>query len=277
MNQQLTQAHGPDAIMSVEALLDHAKLIQEAIRLRMREGEHYGLIPGTHKKSLLQPGAQAIARLFGFSWKFEIETVDYPGEHREVRAKCVLASSSGNELAERESLCTTKETKYRFRTENTGVMVPAEYWKTRDQSLLGGHDFFTRKVDKTWFIFHQVPVSNLPDNYNTVLAMAQKRAFVAAVIAATAAADAFAPDPADDRSDEPAREKKRKERNAAPIDPEAESTDRKLVLCAALEKAGEGGVDALLDAWQDLSEADRVLVGKAFGDIKKAAEARGND
>jgi hypothetical protein len=274
MNQLTTvEASG---VMTVEALIAQATLIQEAIRLRMREGEHYGVIPGTKKKSLYQPGAQAIARLFGFTWKYAIETVDYPGEHREVRAKCMLQTASGAELVERESLCTTKETKYRYRTENTGAVVPQEYWQTRDVSLLGGHDFSARKVDGKWFVFHQVPVTNLPDNYNTVLAMAQKRAFVAAVIAATAAADAFAPEQTDERSDEP-RNKRRKERNAAPIEPEAESNDRKLVLCSMLEKAGEGGVDALLDAWQELSEADRVIVGKDFGTIKKNVEARGHD
>ncbi len=274
---QLSPSNDPNAIMSVEALMQHAALIQDAIRLRMREGEHFGVIPGTHKKSLLQPGAQAIARLFGFSWKYNIETVDYPGEHREVRAKCILSTSSGLELVERESLCTTKETKYRYRSENTGVIVPPEYWKTRDVELLGGKDFSPRKVDGKWLVFHTVPNSNLPDHYNTVLAMAQKRAFVSAVIAATAASDAFAPEPGDERTDDADTRKRRKERNAAPIEPEAESNDRKLVLCAMLEKAGEGGVDALLDAWQELSEADRVVVGKEFGTIKKNVEARGHE
>jgi hypothetical protein len=273
MAQQLATLDDASSIMTVEALIAHAELIQSAIRLRMREGEHYGVIPGTHKKSLYQAGAQVIASLFRFNWKFELETVDYPGEHREVRAKCRLYSASGADLAERESLCTTKETKYRYRSENTGALVPADYWKTRDMELLGGKEFSTRKVEGKWMIFHTEPTSNLADHYNTVLAMAQKRAFVAAVIAATAAADAFAPEPGDDRSDD-THNKRRKERNAAPIDPEAESTDRKRVLLAALERAGESGLDALLDAWQDLTEADRVLVGKDFGTLKSAVEKR---
>jgi hypothetical protein len=276
MNQTLATIDDPSSIMTVESLVAHAQRIQDAIRLRMREGEHYGVIPGTHKKSLYQAGAQVIASMFRFSWKFTIETVDYPGEHREVRAKCALFTAHGNDLAERESSCTTKETKYRYRSENTGALVPADYWKTRDMALLGGKEFSTRKVDGKWMIFHTEPTSNLADHYNTVLSMAQKRAFVAAVIAATAAADAFAPDPADDRSEE-THAKRRKERNAAPIDPEAESTNRKLVLMAALERAGESGLDALLEAWQDLTEADRVLVGKDFGTLKTNVEKRGHE
>jgi hypothetical protein len=276
MNTQALATRNDAWSEGVDGLVERARMIQEAVTRVMVEGEHYGTVPGTKTKALYQKGAHKLCVLFHFTWRYEMVTLQLDHEHREVRAKCVLMHN-GVDIAEKEALCTTQETKYRYRTENTGAEVPQEYWKKgKDTAVLGGEDFFPRKVDGKWLVFHQIAVRNLPDQYNTVHQMAQKRAYVAAVIAATAASDAFSTEPGDDEGNKQ-REQRAKENtrraNRAPIEPAAESNDRRIVLLAALEQAAQSGESALLDAWQELSEADRTTVGKEFGRIQKVARS----
>ncbi|MET3654710.1 hypothetical protein [Dyella japonica] len=256
----------------VEGLVKRAELIQEAVSRVMTEGVHYDVIPNTTNKALLQKGAHKLALLFRFTWRFELQALPLWGEHREVRAKCILLYQ-GQPVAEKEALCTTLETKYRYRSENTGAEVPRDYWtRGKPAELLGGEDFMPRKCDGRWLIFHQVPYRNVPDHYNTVHQMAQKRAFVSVILAATAASDAFDPEPGDDDSIARTTHKQRQARRA-PLDPRAESSDRKQGLMADLEEAALQNDVALLEAWQALSEADRVLVGKDFGTLMQRAKA----
>lgn len=283
----------------VDHLIARAQIIDDAINRRMKDGVHYGLIPGTKRKSLLKPGAETLQELFGLSSASDIEIIAYPGEHREVRAKCTISAPDGTMIAQRSGICTTYETKYRYRTENTGAVVPGDYWKKgapeyKNPDVLGGADFFPRKVDGQWLIFHQIAVTNQPDNWHTVGSMAEKRAYVAAIIVACGASDALVPE--DDPTYRESTERQRKqhvtervqrnaERNARETagkttsktnTTSTESDGRAWALVGQLEKAGEGGMEALLNTWQDLSEDERVLVGKRFGAIKQAVEARGH-
>jgi len=46
------------AELTVDDILAQASKIQDVMRQAMTEGQHYGVIPGTNKPSLLQPGAE---------------------------------------------------------------------------------------------------------------------------------------------------------------------------------------------------------------------------
>ena len=256
---------------SVDALIERSRMIKDAMQRVMLAGEHYDTIPGTDTLALLQKGAHKLTQLFHLTWSYQVQVIEQDNEHREVRAKCVLYHR-GKPVAEKEALCTTKETKYRYRTENTGTEVPKAYWKKgKPPDMLGGEDYFPRKIDGRWLILHQFANRNIPDQYNTVHQMAQKRAYVSAVIAATAASDAFAPEPGDDES--AAATRAHHESRSAPREPRAESTDRRVVILADLEDAAQSGESALLEAWQDLNEAERTLVGREFGRIQKTARS----
>jgi hypothetical protein len=276
---------------NVDHLIVRAQIIDDAINRRMKDGVHYGLIPGTKRKALLKPGAEALQELFRLSSLVDSEVIDYPDQHREVRSKCTISAPDGTVIVQRSASCTTYETKYRYRTENTGVLVPGDYWKKgtpdyKNADVIGGADFFPRKVDGQWLVFHQIPVTNQPDNWHTVGSMAEKRAYVAAIIVACGASDALVPE--DDQTYRENAEKERQRRTTERTQRNAERTTRETsrqsghtesdgrmwALVGRLEKAGEGGMEALLDAWQDLSEDERVLVGKRFGPIKQAVEDR---
>jgi hypothetical protein len=137
-------------------LIAQVRKINETMRAVMRSGEHYGVIPGTNKPTLLKPGAEKLLLLFRLAPDYE--SVDhYDGDHLTVKSKCTLYHiPTGSKLGSGEGSCSTKESKYALR--------------------------FGKPNDK------------LPDQYNTVLKMSNKRALVAAVLNTTAASDIFTQD-----------------------------------------------------------------------------------
>jgi hypothetical protein len=195
--------------LTAKDIQDQVALIQSVMRSSMKDGEHYGKIPGCgDKPALLKPGAEKLNLLFRMAPRFEIETIDLGGAHREYRIKCSIESiNTGRFLGEGVGSASTMEGKWRFRTgpsEWTGKPVPKEYWDLRKtepakaQDLLGGKGFQPRKNDMgMWEIARQgekVEHDNPADYYNTCLKMAKKRAHVDAVLTVTAASDIFTQD-----------------------------------------------------------------------------------
>lgn len=132
----------------------------------LKQGEHYGVIPGTKgKPSLLQPGAEKICLMFKLVPRYRVEKAQLPGGHREVEVTCTLYQR-GSDVVEGEGMgsCSTMESKYRYR--------------------------------KKWVNGSPVREENtdIADTYNTVLKMAKKRALVDAVKSTTAASDIFTQD-----------------------------------------------------------------------------------
>ncbi len=187
-------------MLTVEEVKAEINLIQNLMSSLMREGEHYGKIPGCgDKPSLLKPGAEKLGFTFRMRPEFEITTCDLGKGHREEKIICRLYSiRTGQRLGEGVGTCSTMEGKYRFRWDDTGELVPAEYWTSRDISLIGGPSFATRKTwvegKQIWHIFQRVEHDNPADYYNTVLKIGKKRAHVDAIITVTAASDIFTQD-----------------------------------------------------------------------------------
>ena len=181
----------------VSDLVSQVRLIQETMRAVMKDNEHYGVIPGTgNKPSLLKPGAEKLCLLFRYATDYEILPQSQADDNfiRYV-VRCSLTHiltdrTAGNGIG----ACNSRETKYRFRSTNTGKAVPEEYWASRDPDILGGPQFKPRKVSGAWTIFEQVEHDNPWDYENTLLKMAEKRALVAAILNATAASDIFTQD-----------------------------------------------------------------------------------
>jgi hypothetical protein len=200
---------GVDDAISPARLIEQVTLIQNVMKSVMRDGEHFGKIPGCgDKPSLLKPGAEKLCFTFRMDPEFDIEVIDMgKGGHREYRVKCTLfAINGGHRLGSGVGSASTMEGKWRFRTgpvESTGRSVPSDYWDQRKsdpvkaQEALGGRGFGTKKIDGVWMIVKQgekVEHDNPADVYNTVLKMGKKRAMVDAVLTCTAASDIFTQD-----------------------------------------------------------------------------------
>jgi hypothetical protein len=169
----------------------------------MKKDEHYGIIPGCGKKpSLLKPGAEKLCFVFRLSPEFEINRADMGNGHREYEIVCRLRSmSSGQIVGEGVGLCSTMETKYRYRNdadyEVLDTPIPKDSKERRSEYRKQG--FGMKKVDDVWVWVKytsegKVENPDIADTYNTVLKMAKKRAHVDATITACAASDIFTQD-----------------------------------------------------------------------------------
>lgn len=198
------------ATLSPSDVVRQVALIHQVMGDVMRDGEHYGKIPGCgDKPTLLQPGAQVLALTFRLAPKFRIDERSLDGGHREFMVECELYSiTSGQLVGMGVGMASTMESKWRYRTgpvEFTGRAVPGEYWGLRKTDpagaaqMLGGRGYQTKKNPDTgaWEIVRageKVENENPADVYNTALKIATKRAFVGAVLNTTAASDMFTQD-----------------------------------------------------------------------------------
>jgi hypothetical protein len=156
---------------SVSEIRKRTHAVQEIMRGVMKEGTHYGTIPGTPKPSLWKAGAEVLCMTFRLAPLLESRvTVDDPeGEWSytsfkrdgsivngtcvgffEVEASCTIQGPQGEVLSRCSARCNNREAKFR--------------------SL------------------------SMFEIRNTIQKMAEKRAFVSAVLMATGASDIFTQD-----------------------------------------------------------------------------------
>ncbi len=188
-----------DMAMSVGSIVKQVDLINDVLKRVMIESNddddisgHYGVIPGTKKKSLLKAGAEKLCLTFRLNPDYDIIREIREDEFIAYTIKCILKHiPTGDEIATGIGSCNSREVKYRYKSEISDRPVPSEYWQTRDPEILGGSQFRPRKKKKQWFIAEQIEDNNPWDKDNTLIKMACKRALIAATLNATAASDIF--------------------------------------------------------------------------------------
>lgn len=260
--------HQIGALQSAADVARNMDVIRDLMKTVLRDEVHYGKIPGCgDKPALLQPGGQKLAQLFNLAPGYRIETRDDDGGaevrgHREYEVVCTLTlRTTGMVVGEGVGTCSTMESKYRYRFENTGADVPKAYWDTRDPDLIGGRNYSARKVwegaanrrKQVWRIFERVAHDNPADYYNTCLKIAKKRAFLDAVLTATAASDIFMPD--DDT--DPEALQGRDESPAPPDDGgQPPAGDEPMAKAAPSQKIGQGARNLLMKKLGDAGLTD---------------------
>ena len=194
------------APMSSDDVLRQVRLIQEVMGKAMKEGEHYGVIPGTDKPSLLKSGAEKLSLTFRLRPRFGLERLDLAGEHREYVVTCDLYNTTGGHEGQGIGSCSTMESKYRWRQAKRQcpscgaeaiIRGKAEYgggwlcWKKQNGC---GAKFAATAPEIVAQVADRIENPDLADTFNTVLKMAKKRALVDATLTATAASDLFTQD-----------------------------------------------------------------------------------
>jgi hypothetical protein len=201
--KQLQVVNVEDYAMTPDRLFKQVQLIQQVMEQAMKDGEHYGVIPGTQKPTLLKPGAEKLCLTFRMDPEYDIINQTQNPDFIAYTVKCTLYHSpTGNRLAAGVGSCNSRETKYRYRNIDEPVKplkaVPQAYWKDRDKQILGGKDFkpWKNPDDGKWYVatFLKIENENPWDLDNTLIKMACKRALVAATLNATAASDIFTQD-----------------------------------------------------------------------------------
>jgi hypothetical protein len=159
-------------------------LIQDVMRSVMKEGVHFGTIPGTPKPTLYKAGAEKICSTFRIAIEPIAEDLSTSDESR-YRVTARALTQSGVHLGSGIGECSSNEAKYRWRApvcdeefEETPEDRRRKVWK-RGQK--GG--------------YQQKQIRTEPaDVANTILKMATKRAMIAVPLPVTAASDIFAQD-----------------------------------------------------------------------------------
>lgn len=100
-------------------------IVQDAMRSVMKEGMHYGTIPGCgNKPVLLKPGAEVIALAFQFATEYVIDVKEFEKGNREYTVTCQLIHRpTGGRVGCGIGSCSTLEKK--FNRPN-----PADMWNT---------------------------------------------------------------------------------------------------------------------------------------------------
>ena len=193
--------------VSAGDLVRRLDVIRDAMTNAMQDDVDYGVIPGTDKPTLLKPGAEKLSVLFQLDVQLENEKTWLPGDHLVVSSKAtVFHAPSGARLGYGEGLCSTREAKYAFRNANRKcpacgaeaiIKGKAEYgggWVCFKKKNGCGAKFADDDAAITNQAVGQIDNPALPDLWNTVVKMAEKRARVDAVLAVTGASALFTQD-----------------------------------------------------------------------------------
>jgi len=201
-------------VMSIEEMKDRYQMMARVTSEIMREGKDYGTIPGTGgKPSLFKPGAEKLATFFGLRKEFDIieREEDWMGalSGGEPRfyylVRCLLYRDDVL-VAAADGSCNSWESRYRWRKAarvcpackaDAIIKGKAEYgggwlcfkkrggcgakFKDGDKSIEG---------QKTGRVLN----TDIFDQVNTVLKIAEKRALVATTLLAVGASEFFTQD-----------------------------------------------------------------------------------
>jgi len=178
-------------VMSAADMRARINAVQEVMRAVMKDGTHYGKIPGTDKPTLYKAGSEVLLATFHIGTRVEVEDLGTDDERR-FRVKVIgVHQPTGMVVGEGVGECSTGEEKYKWRN----AVCEEEFEATppnRRRVKYGrkwniakrGYDIWTSQQVRT----------DPSDLANTVLKMAKKRAQIDFTLTALGASDIFTQD-----------------------------------------------------------------------------------
>lgn len=185
------EQHLPQTAAGMRA---HVNLIQEVMKAVMigpstenPEGVHYGIIPGTKKKTLYKAGAEVLCATFHIAPSYKAEDLSGPDFVR-YRVTCVgTHQASGIVMGEGLGECSSLEEKYKWRK----ATANREFDNTPEDRRRFKYGWNSAKREE--YEIKQVRAESA-DQANTILKMACKRALTAMTLNVLAASDIFSQD-----------------------------------------------------------------------------------
>ncbi len=210
----------PTFAVAIDEMVARVEAKHDFFRRVMREGDHYGTLPGgSAKQVLLKPGAELLLASMGLFVELsdaEPPVRDYGGDAEEgiisYRRRARIYRQTGPQehermlVAQAEGFCTSRETKYRYRDAQRRCPICGEAAIIKGKTEYGGGWLCFKKRNGCGAKFDdtdaailgqsvgRIPNPDLADTENTILKMADKRALVAAALIATGCSDIFTQD-----------------------------------------------------------------------------------
>jgi hypothetical protein len=201
-------------------LVERLDAIKQAQADAMVKDTDYGVIPGTGKPTLLKPGAEKLSVLFQLDVQIVNEKIWGPDDHLTVIARATaFHAPTGTRLGYGEGLCTTREKKYGKRKQDRACPACGKDTIKKSKYPPRGAPEGT---DPGWYCYSklggcgaefaaddqkiisqplgEIENPDIPDTWNTVIKMAEKRARVDVVLAVTGASALFTQDVEDGQS-----------------------------------------------------------------------------
>lgn len=151
--------------LPVESLRNQSRYVDRVLAEVLQDGVDFGMIAGTSRRTLFQPGAQILCRGLGLSPSFEVASITRGPQLVAAVVRCTLTHySSGRVVGSGIGSCNTGERKY-----------------VKTLATLSDRD------EK-----NNLPPATALELDNTILKMAKKRALVDATLNTTAASRIFA-------------------------------------------------------------------------------------
>lgn len=183
-------------------------------RSLMRDGTHYGIIPGTDKPTLLKPGAEVLLQAFGLVADFKWDVIDgdglaSPALRVIMRALIHVHSVDGPVVAVGVAEANTHEKKHRRRRAQKSCPECGRSTIGKSKAEYGGGYYCNAKSGGCGAKFRpgsdaanaldgqEAGEIDNPDPHdlgNTIVKMAKKRALIDATLTATASSDLFTQD-----------------------------------------------------------------------------------
>jgi hypothetical protein len=283
----VTQDYGID----VNRVIAMRSAVEEVIAKVLREGEHYGSLPGDKgkdgkppKKMLKQPGAEVLCQVFRVRPEYEELALVERDDFISIKIMCRLYNSvTGERVGEAIGSANSREDKYASQV--AAKLCPTcgapTIFKSKDGGLFcwakkgGCGATFAAEDKKLLDQTGTVSVQRLYGLYHTLESIAQKRGYVKATRTFTATSDIFTDEdaPAEDGDDHGQTTTHAQRTQTKPaVAPKAGVTDVQK-LTAALTKAQIGTADTALPPEEQREQAKRAKLGWANGHLADAGQA----
>lgn len=224
---QLTHYEQPIKELALTPVFDLAEAKKRMLELQgfvheyLIPEEDYGIIPGTKKPTLLKSGADKLCDVYGLADEYELtsRTEDWSQNLFDFEVKCTLLSKrTGKLVGTGMGSCSSFESKYRYReqkrkcpkcNQETIIKGRDEYgggwicWQKQGKSNGCGAKFVTNDPTIVNQTVGRIENEDIPDQKNTILKMAKKRAKIDAVLSVTRSSGLFTQDLDDTREPVP--------------------------------------------------------------------------
>ena len=190
---QIEKKEYPEFIVSIDEAKTRLTMLQRFVKYVMKDGIDYGVVPGTEKPTLLKPGAEKLANIYGLSSEIslieKIEEWDKPFFNY-IFKTLLFDKRTGNKIAEGIGSCNSYESKFRFRWVFESDLSDID---KANIDIFKTKEFFSRKYNRK-FKMYRVENDDIYSQVNTMQKMAAKRSYVDAVLKATRTSDFFTQD-----------------------------------------------------------------------------------